>query len=47
VEYIKFTKKLKKIGEHLIRGKDFDTKKTCGHVFLECFNNIKRTLEKW
>jgi hypothetical protein len=39
---LKFTKKLKWFGEHLIRKKYFWNKKTvCPHVFFECFKHIK------
>jgi hypothetical protein len=39
---LKFTKKLKWFGEHLIRKNDIWNKKTtCPHIFLECFKHIK------
>jgi len=39
---LKFIKNLKQFGEHLIRKKDFQNKKTtCPHVFFECFKHIK------
>jgi hypothetical protein len=43
---LKFTKKLKWFGEHLMRKKDFWNKKTtCPHVFLKCFKHIKELLK--
>ncbi len=47
VEYIlKFTKKLKQFGKHLIKEKDFWYKKTtCPHAFLKCFQHIKGLLK--
>jgi len=43
---LKFTKKLKWFGEHLIRKKDFWNKKTTyPHVFLKCFKHIKKLLK--
>jgi hypothetical protein len=43
---LKFTKKLKQFGEHLIKEKDFWLKKTtCPHVLLKCFNHIKGFLK--
>jgi hypothetical protein len=36
---LKFTKKLKQVGEHLIREKEFDTKKPLLHMlFLSALN---------
>jgi len=43
---LKFTKKLKQFGKHLIREKDFWYKKTTyPHAFLECFKHIKGLLK--
>jgi hypothetical protein len=43
---LKFTKKLKQFGKHLIRENDFWCKKTtCPHAFLECFKHIKGLLK--
>jgi len=43
---LRFTKKLKWFGEHLIRKKNFWNKKTtCPHVFLEWFKHIKGLLK--
>jgi len=43
---LKFIKKLKWFGEHLIRKKNFWNKKTtCPHAFLECFRQIKNLLK--
>ncbi len=43
---LKFTKKLKQFGEHLIREKDFWYKKIiCPHVFLMCLKHIKKLLK--
>jgi DNA modification methylase len=43
---LKFTKKLKWFGEHLIRENDFWYKQTtCPHAFVEWFKNIKRLLK--
>jgi hypothetical protein len=43
---LKFTKKLKQFGEHLVREKDFSYRKTtCPHGFLECFKHIKGVLK--
>jgi hypothetical protein len=43
---LKFTKKLKWFGGHLIRKKDFWNKKTTySHVFPKCFKHIKRLLK--
>jgi len=43
---LKFTKKLKWIGEHLIRKNDFWNKKTtCPHVFFWCLKCIKWLLK--
>ncbi len=44
---LNFTKKLKWLGELLIRKKTFETKKTtCPHAFLECFKHIKGCLKQ-
>jgi hypothetical protein len=44
---LKFTKKFKWIGEHLIRKKDFWNKKTtCSHGFFECFKHLKWFLKQ-
>jgi len=43
---LKFIKKLKPFGEHLIREEDFWSKKTtCSHVIFECFKHIKGLLK--
>jgi hypothetical protein len=43
---LKFTKKLKQFGEHLIRENDFWYKKTTyPPAFLECFKYIKELLK--
>jgi hypothetical protein len=43
---LKFTKKLKQFGKHLIREKDIWYKKTtCPLFFLECFKHIKGLLK--
>jgi hypothetical protein len=43
---LKFTKKKKQFGEHLVRKRTFDTKKTTyPHSFLECFKHIKGFLK--
>jgi hypothetical protein len=43
---LKFKKKLKQFGEHLIREKNFWYKKIiCPHVFLVCLKHIKKLLE--
>jgi hypothetical protein len=43
---LKFTKKLKQFGEHLIREKYFWYKKTiCPHASLKCFKHIKGLLK--
>jgi hypothetical protein len=43
---LKFAKKLKQFGEHLINKNDFWNKKTtCPHAFLQCFKHIKGLLK--
>ncbi len=43
---LRFTKKLKQFGEHLIKEKDFLYKKpTCPHAYFKCFKHIKGLLK--
>ncbi len=41
----KFTKKLKRFNEHLIREMTFDLKNSLVHIFFEWFKHIKRFLK--